>query len=249
MDEEMGDKSDDEVILECKNLVKIYKTDATEVMALQKLGLSINKGEFVAIIGKSGSGKSTLLNIIGGLETPTIGKVIYKGVEINTFTEKELTEYRRNNIGFVWQKSILNLFPYLTVIKNIEWNAYMNGKEKNRKQIHGNALRLLDEVGLSDRANSYPTQLSGGEQQRAAIAVGLINEPKILLADEPTGAVDEHTKDKLWELFRSLNKKLGTTIIIVTHDMSLADNVDRVVMISDGKIVSERVMPEDIKAK
>ncbi|MBQ9608143.1 MAG: ABC transporter ATP-binding protein [Lachnospiraceae bacterium] len=234
-------------MLECDNLVKIYKTDETEVMALQGLELSIKKGELMAIIGKSGSGKSTLLNIIGGLEKTTAGKVLFKDRDISTFTEKEMIEYRKHNIGFVWQKSILNLLPYLTVIQNLEMNGTMNGMSRARACEKG--LELLEQVGLSERTDSYPTQLSGGEQQRAAIAVSLMNEPEIILADEPTGAVDERTKDRIQELFRNLNRKLGITIIIVTHDVSLADKVDRVVMISDGKISTERILKEEYRLK
>ncbi len=236
-----------ENIIECDNLVRIYKTDETEVMALQGLDLSVKKGELMAIIGKSGSGKSTLLNIIGGLERPTVGKVLFNGRDISTFSEKEIIEYRKKSIGFVWQKSILNLMPYLNVIQNLVTYARFNGMSK--KKAYEKALALLEKVGIDNRKQSFPLELSGGEQQRAAIAMSLMSDPEILLADEPTGAVDEKTKDKIQELFRSLNKELGITIIIVTHDLSLADKVDRVVMISDGKISTERVLKEEYKNK
>ena len=247
MDENKPVNSEEKNIIVCDNLVRIYKTDETEVMALQGLDLNVKAGELMAIIGKSGSGKSTLLNIIGGLEKPTVGSVLYEGRDISTFSEKEMIEYRRKNIGFVWQKSILNLMPYLNVMQNLMLYARFNGMKK--KEASEKALSLLERVGIANRKDSFPLELSGGEQQRVAIAMSLMSEPKILLADEPTGAVDEKTKDRIQELFRSINRELGVTIIIVTHDLSLADKVDRVVMISDGKISTERVLKEEYKQK
>ncbi len=247
MDENKPVNSEEKNIIVCDNLVRIYKTDETEVMALQGLDLNVKAGELMAIIGKSGSGKSTLLNIIGGLEKPTVGSVLYEGRDISTFSEKEMIEYRRKNIGFVWQKSILNLMPYLNVMQNLMLYARFNGMKK--KEAYEKALSLLERVGIANRKDSFPLELSGGEQQRVAIAMSLMSEPKILLADEPTGAVDEKTKDRIQELFRSINRELGVTIIIVTHDLSLADKVDRVVMISDGKISTERVLKEEYKQK
>ena len=247
MEENKTAENEKENIIVCDNLVRIYKTDETEVMALQGLDLSVKAGELMAIIGKSGSGKSTLLNIIGGLEKPTVGSVLFEGRDISTFSEKEMIEYRRRSIGFVWQKSILNLMPYLNVMQNLLLYAGFNGMKK--KEAYEKALSLLERVGIANRKDSFPLELSGGEQQRAAIAMSLMSEPKILLADEPTGAVDEKTKDRIQELFRAINKELGITIIIVTHDLSLADKVDRVVMISDGKISTERVLKDEYKQK
>ncbi len=247
MEENKTAENEKENIIVCDNLVRIYKTDETEVMALQGLDLSVKAGELMAIIGKSGSGKSTLLNIIGGLEKPTVGNVLFEGRDISTFSEKEMIEYRKRSIGFVWQKSILNLMPYLNVMQNLLLYARFNGMKK--KEAYDKALSLLERVGIENRKDSFPLELSGGEQQRAAIAMTLMSEPKILLADEPTGAVDEKTKDRIQELFRAINKELGITIIIVTHDLSLADKVDRVVMISDGKISTERVLKDEYKQK
>ena len=194
----------------------------------------------MAIVGKSGSGKSTLLKILGGLERPSAGKVIYNGMALNEFSEQELFDYRNNNIGFVWQKSSDNLLPFLTAAENVAMLLIFKGvKAKERRE---RAHLLLDMVGLSDRYDSYPNQLSGGEQQRVAIAIALSGAPDILLMDEPTGAVDRRTSEELQELFKKLNREENITVIIVTHDISLAKNVDRVVMISDGKISSERLL-------
>lgn len=240
-----GDSSDEKKELPfiyCDSLVKIYKTKDLEVMALQGLDLSINQGEIMCVIGKSGSGKSTLMNIIGGLEKPSAGKILVDGVNISEMSNKQMTIYRKNTVGFVWQKSERNLYPYLTSIENVEASLAFSGlktKEKRRR-----ALELLDLVGMTHKKDSYPTKMSGGEQQRIAIAVAIANNPKILLADEPTGAVDTATSNQIQDLFRKLNKELGITVIIVTHDMKLANKVDRVVMISDGKISTEKIMKE-----
>ncbi|MGN0152350.1 MAG: ATP-binding cassette domain-containing protein [Wujia sp.] len=229
-------------LIVCDSVVKIYKTKEIEVMALQGLDLAIKRGELMSVIGKSGSGKSTLMNIIGGLEKPSAGQIIVDGRNLAELTEKEMVEYRKRMIGFVWQKSARNLFPYLNALENIEASMNFGGmKAKDRRK---KALELLEMVGMSHKKDSYPGQMSGGEQQRVAIAVALANDPKILLADEPTGAVDTKTSDMIQDLFRKLNRELGITIIIVTHDMKLANKVDRVVMISDGKISTEKIMKE-----
>ena len=227
-------------LIKCDSLVKIYKTKDLEVMALQGLDLEIEKGELMAIVGKSGSGKSTLLKILGGLERASAGKVMFEDVCLNELSEKELSAFRSKRIGFVWQKSTDNLLQYLTAAQNVAMPLAFSGvseKERNER-----AHLLLDMVGLSDRYNSYPSMLSGGEQQRVAIAIALAKNPDILLMDEPTGAVDGKTSERLQELFRKLNEEQGITIIIVTHDVRLADNVDRMVMISDGKISTERLL-------
>lgn len=224
--------------IECDGLVKIYKTDELEVLALQGLDFEIEKGEIMAVIGQSGSGKSTLMNIIGGLERPTAGKIIVDGVNLAEMTESEMNRYRKSKVGFVWQKSSRNLMPYLTALDNVI-NA-MNFTKRTTAQKKERALELLKMVGIDHKCNSYPNQMSGGEQQRVAIALALANDPEILLADEPTGAVDTRTSDHIQTLFRELNEKLGITIIIVTHDNKLAERVDRAVMISDGKISSEK---------
>ena len=194
-------------MIQCDSLVKIYEMEQHKVMALEGLDLTIEDGEMMAIIGKSGSGKSTLLNIIGGLESPTAGILMVDGKDLSSYTEKELVLYRRDKVGFVWQKSARNLFSYL----------------------------------MEAHADKFPSQLSGGEQQRIAIAVALSNQPSILLADEPTGAVDTKTANQIFELFHKLNEEFKITIIIVTHDMALADKVERTVLISDGKISTEKI--------
>ena len=231
-----------EPLIHCDNLVKIYKTTDIEVMALQGLDFDVNEGELIAIIGKSGSGKSTLLNILGGLEKPTAGYITFDGDMISEIPEKKLCAIRSNKIGYVWQKNTDNLLQYLTAVQNVEMPLmFSNISKKEREQM---AKEALDKVGLSEKYYSFPTAMSGGEQQRVAIATAIVNKPKLLLMDEPTGAVDKRTSDNLQDLFRKLNKETGITIIIVTHDVSLADKVDRVVIISDGKISSERIMKE-----
>lgn len=227
-------------MINCDGLVKIYMSDKLKVMALQGLDLEIAEGEMVAIIGKSGSGKSTLLNMIGGLEVPTAGRLFINGKDMASYKEKEMVEYRKSTVGFVWQKSSRNLFFYMTVIENVMAPMYFTkGKKEDRRS---RAMKLLEQVGMEAYADKYPDQLSGGEQQRVAIAVALANNPKILLADEPTGAVDSRTSDMIFELFKKLNEELGLTILIVTHDIALASKVQRVLMISDGKVSTEKII-------
>lgn len=233
------------ILIRCDSLVKIYKSEDVEVMALQGLDLEIKKGELMAVIGKSGSGKSTLMNMIGGLERPSAGKLYIDGKDLFTLNDSEMVEYRNKTVGFVWQKSSRNLVPYMTAVENIEVPMYFT--KKGAEDMRKRALELLERVGMLHKKDAYPGQMSGGEQQRIAIAVALANEPDILLADEPTGAVDSKTSNKIQDLFRSLNKELGITIIIVTHDISLANKVGRVVMISDGKISTEKIMKEEYR--
>lgn len=232
-------------LIVCDSLVKIYKTKEVEVLALQGLDLVVNRGELMAVIGKSGSGKSTLMNIIGGLEHQSAGKIIVDGDNLSELSEKQMVEYRKKKIGFVWQKSERNLYPYLTSLENIE--TPMLAMHMSAKERRSRAEKLLAMVGMEHKRDSYPPQMSGGEQQRIAIAVALANEPEILLADEPTGAVDTKTSSAIQDLFRTLNRELGLTIIIVTHDMKLAHKVDRVVMISDGKISTEKILKQNYR--
>ena len=233
--------------IKCDSLVRIFKSEGIEVMALQGLDLEVQRGELTAIIGKSGSGKSTLLNLLGALDKPSAGFVAYDGVNIAELSEKELAKFRNEHIGFVWQKNTDNLLNYLTVVENVEMPLLFSNMSKKEK--HDRAMKMLEAVGLAHKEKNFPMQLSGGEQQRVAIATALVNEPELLLMDEPTGAVDRKTSIMLQDLFREINRSLGVTIIIVTHDISLADRVDRVVMISDGKISSERILKEEYKRK
>lgn len=222
------------------NLVKIYKTSELEVLALQGLDLRVERGELLAIIGNSGSGKSTFLNMLGGLDTPSAGKLFVDGKNLFTMTEKQLVEYKRDTVGFVWQNNARNLLPYLSALENI-MTPMQFGSEKGRKE---RALKLLDAVGMSHKKGSRLNQLSGGEQQRIAIAIALANSPKLLLADEPTGSVDRKTADYILDVFRHLNRDEGQTIVIVTHDVALSKQVQRVIAIRDGKFSSERILKE-----
>lgn len=227
-------------IIQCDNLVKIYKTEDIEVLALQGLDITINQGELMAIIGNSGSGKSTFLNMIGGLDRPSAGKLIVDGKDLFKMTEKELVEYKRKTVGFVWQNNARNLLPYLTAWQNVQMPMLFDSEKVKKEK----ALELLDLVGLSHRKNSRLNQLSGGEQQRIAIAIALANNPKILLADEPTGAVDIKTGTYILDMFKEINRTTGLTIVIVTHDRLLSKKVNRVAAIRDGKISSEMYMKQ-----
>ncbi|MGH4123396.1 MAG: ATP-binding cassette domain-containing protein [Clostridium sp.] len=219
----------------CENLIKIYKTVDTEVVALQGLDLVVEEGELMAIVGNSGSGKSTLLNMLGGLDRANAGKLIVEGKDLFKLNEKEMIKYKKQTVGFVWKNNARNLIPYLTAQENIELILSV-GKQSNEKN---RALDLLEMVGMLHRKKSKLSQLSGGEQQRIAIAIALSNNPKLLLADEPTGSVDTKTSAQILDLFQKLNQTLNVTIVIVTHDSQLAKKVDRVVSIRDGKISSE----------
>lgn len=233
----------------CENLVKIYKTNDIEVVALQGLDLQVDPGELIAIIGNSGSGKSTLLNMLGGLDRPSAGKLWVDGKDLLKFTDRELVKYKRETVGFVWQNNARNLIPYLTAQENVELPMMMLKGEKSR---HIRAAELLDMVGLSHRRKNKLEQLSGGEQQRVAIAIALANNPKILLADEPTGAVDSRTAAQILDVFRELNSTMGLTVVIVTHDQQISRKVDRVIAIRDGRTSSEfirrRSYREEIEA-
>lgn len=223
-------------MIHCDNLVKIYKSAELEVVALQGLDLQVESGELMAIIGNSGSGKSTLLNMLGGLDRPSAGSLMVDGQNLLKFSENELVRYKQETVGFVWQNNARNLIPYLTALENVELPMLLRGKRKRQR-----ALELLEAVGLKHRMNNRLNELSGGEQQRVAIAIALSNEPKLLLADEPTGSVDTRMASQILDLFRSLNRTLGLTVVIVTHDPLLAKKVDRVVAIRDGKTSSEMI--------
>lgn len=232
-------------IIECENLVKIYKTRETEVLALQGLELTVQQGELMAIIGNSGSGKSTFLNMIGGLDRPSAGRLIVDGKDLFKLSDRDLVRYKRSTVGFVWQNNARNLLPYLTALENVQTPMLFERGSRRRQR----AGELLELVGMAHRKNSRLDQLSGGEQQRVAIALALANKPKLLLADEPTGAVDAKTAAYILDVFRRLNEELGLTIVIVTHDPNLARKVNRVVAIRDGKTSAERIAKGDYAAR
>ena len=223
----------------CDGLVKIYKVQDLEVVALQGLDLMVDRGEFMAIIGPSGSGKSSLMNILGGLDRPSAGKAIVDGQDLLKLSSFALTRYRRQKVGFVWQQPSRNLIPYLSVEENVELPMIVAGMPFTERKAW--ARELLDAVGLWERRHHDLPRLSGGEQQRTAIAVSLANKPVLLLADEPTGEVDTTTAQGIVDTLRHLNEEYNLTIVTVTHDPRMANQVDRVVAIRDGKTSSERV--------
>ncbi len=232
--------TDEQPMVLAENLVKIYKTADIEVLALQGLDLTVQKGELTAIIGNSGSGKSTFLNMLGGLDEPSAGRLYVDGQDLFKMTRAQKDEYKRNTVGFVWQNNARNLLPYMTALENIITPMLLTSTKDKKAR----AEELLDLVGMTHRKDSRLSQLSGGEQQRVAIAIALANSPKLLLADEPTGSVDRKTADYIFDVFRRLNRDYGQTIIIVTHDVELSKKVNRVVAIRDGKISSERILRE-----
>ena len=223
-------------MIRCQDLVKIYKLDnEQEVIALQGLDLEVEKGEVMGIIGNSGSGKSTLLNLLGGLDRPTAGQLIVDGKDLLRLSDQDIVKYKLETVGFVWQNNARNLIPYLSVIENVELPIALKGGRRKRER----AKELLEGVGMSHRLKHRLDQLSGGEQQRVAIAIALANNPSLLLADEPTGSVDLKTADLILDVFREINRSLGVTIVIVTHDTQLMKKMDRVVAIRDGRTSSE----------
>lgn len=231
----------------CDNLVKIYKIADLEVVALQGLDLTVDAGEFIAIVGASGSGKSTLLNILGGLDTPSAGGVSVSGYDLLNLNGSQRTFYRRRTIGFVWQQTARNLLPYLTALENVEMPMSLDGG-KRRYRRH-RAMELLDLVGLSDRRDHKPAQLSGGEQQRVAIATAIANSPRVLFADEPTGELDTATSSEIFDVLRDVNTQSGVTIVVVTHDPLVAEHVNRTVAIRDGRTSSEVLRRTEIDAE
>ena len=221
----------------CDNLVRIYKTADLEVVALQGLDLRVERGEIMAIIGNSGSGKTTLMNVLGGLDRPTAGRCFVGDLDLVQASESDLVNYKRYKVGFVWQQSSRNLIPYLTAFENVQAPMlFSNGRRRKER-----AEALIVEVGLKDRMHHRLSQLSGGQQQRVAIAIGLANEPELILADEPTGEVDTQTAEQIYDIFRRLNRDQNVTIIIVSHDRNIASKVDRVVAIRDGRTSTETV--------
>lgn len=222
------------IALETKNLTKHYRQGDTVVRALDGVSLKVEKGEFISIMGRSGSGKSTLLNMLGTLDRPTGGEVIIDGTEVGQIPTRKLPDIRRKKIGFVFQQ--YNLIPTLTALENVELPLKYAGV-KGRRQL---ALQALREVGLEHRLHHKPSEMSGGEEQRVAIARAIAGSPAIILADEPTGEVDSHTAAQIIELMKKLNRELGVTFIIVTHDPGVAEHTQRTIRLSDGKIVEDK---------
>lgn len=226
-------------IITCENLVKIYKIADMEILALQGLDLTVQQGELMGIVGVSGSGKSTLMNVLGGLVRPSAGKVIVDGHDLLKLSDAAVNKYRREKVGFIWQQGARNLIPYLSALENVEMPMMLAGRAGKKTRVR--AEELLDMVGLAERKHHHLSEMSGGEQQRVAIAVSLANEPSILLGDEPTGELDSVTSLTVYDAFRTLNQELGVTILIVSHDPTVAKQVGRVMAIRDGKAASETV--------
>lgn len=224
----IGDKMS---VIKTQNITKIYKGEKIDFKALDRVNIDIKKGEFVSIVGASGSGKSTLMNILGCLDYADSGKYCLLGKDVSKMSEREFTAVRRKNIGFIFQK--FNLIPTLTAFENVELPLiYGNFKKSERKQT---AEKALETVGLSQRFNHRPSQLSGGQQQRVAIARAIVGEPEIILADEPTGNLDNQNSLQIINLLKNLNKK-GKTVVLITHDGEIADQADRKIVVKDGKI-------------
>jgi ABC-type lipoprotein export system ATPase subunit len=222
----------------CEGLVRIFKTDGVEVVALQGLDLAIDRGELMAIVGASGSGKSTLLNILSGLDAPTAGIARVAGQDLLAMSARSRLRYRRRVVGFVWQQTGRNLLPYLTARENVELPMRLAGRRSGRAG-RVRAYELLDLVGVGYCADRRPGQLSGGEQQRCAVAVAVANDPEVLFADEPTGELDEATGAEVFSALRTINAELGVSIVVVTHDHAVAGQVRRTVAIRDGRTASE----------
>jgi ABC-type lipoprotein export system ATPase subunit len=223
----------------CENLVKIYKVADLEVVALQGLDLVVEPGDMLAIVGASGSGKSTLMHILGGLDVPSAGRAVVAGHDLTRMSGRERTRYRRRVIGFVWQQTARNLLPYLTAIENVELPMAVDGASARERRER--ARTLLGLVGMEPRADVRPDRLSGGEQQRVALAVAVANRPQVLLADEPTGELDGQTSEEVFGVLRRINAELGTTTVLVTHDPLVSEQVGRTIQIRDGRTSSETI--------
>lgn len=225
-------------VIDCERLVKVYRIGSTDVPALNGLDLSVADGEMVGIIGPSGCGKSTLLNLVGALDRPTSGTVNVYGADVGAMSVAAADRFRRRTVGFVWQDTIRNLIPYLDATDNITLALDMRGALPRRHRRH-RADQLLELVGMADRRQHRPREMSGGQQQRVAVAVALASDPPLLLADEPTGALDGETAAEVSALLRAVNDELGTTIVIVSHDPNVSSVVDRVVELRDGQSAQE----------
>jgi len=223
--------------IRCTDLVRIFAAQGVEVQALQGLTLTIDRGELIALVGASGSGKSTLLTILSGLDIPTAGGASVAGHDLLAMSSRERIAYRRNTVGFVWQQTSRNLLPYLTAAENIGMTLAVAAVPSRKRQPR--VAELLDLLGISELADRLPAQMSGGQQQRVAIAVALANEPEIVLADEPTGELDEANSALVFDALRDVNERLGITVLIVTHDPGVSTHVRRTVQIRDGRIATE----------
>ena len=221
-----------EAMIQADGLVKIYKSKQTEVLALQGLDLTVEEGELTAVIGNSGSGKSTFLNMIGGLDKPSAGSLVVGGKNLFTISEKELVRYKRDTVGFVWQNNARNLLPYLSVLENVMLPMGLAGGKKKRER----AGELLEMVGMASKKRSRLNMLSGGEQQRVAIARALAKKPKLLLCDEPTGALDYNTGKLILKLLQDTCRKNGMTVILVTHNSAIAPMADRIIYLKNSKV-------------
>lgn len=222
-------------VIEIKKLVKIYDGSAVEVTAIDRVNLNIEAGEFTAIVGPSGSGKTTLLNMIGGLDSPTSGSITIDGVDITRLKSKQLTDFRLNNIGFVFQS--YNLIPVLTAAENTSFVMELQKREKSF--INDRTKSILTDVGLSAKMNSRPNQMSGGEQQRVAVARAMASGPKFIIADEPTANLDTKNTEKLLEMMEEMNEKRGITFIFSTHDQRVISKAHRIIVLEDGKIIRD----------
>ena len=222
-------------MIELKDVYKIYSDGDSEIRALDGVSLTIEQGEFVAIVGQSGSGKSTCMNIIGCLDTPTSGSYFLNGTDVSTMNEIELSHIRNKTLGFIFQQ--YNLLPKLNLLENVELPLIYRGMPPKEREER--AMKTLERVGLADRAKKMPSQLSGGQQQRVSIARALAGEPPVILADEPTGALDTKTGRDVLDFIKKLNED-GTTIVLITHDMTIAEEAKRIVRIQDGKIISDQ---------
>ena len=223
-------------MIKLKDVAKYYTSDSSIVMALRNINLEFRKGEFVAIVGASGSGKSTLLHLIGGVDRPTSGKVFIDGKDIYKYNDDELAIFRRRQIGIIYQ--FYNLIPILNVEENITLPLLLDGQNVNKKKLD----LLVDSLGLKERIKHLPNQLSGGQQQRVSIGRALMNNPALVLADEPTGNLDSKNSKEIVDLLRTINKENNQTVIIITHDDRIALSADRIIAIEDGKIVKDEVI-------
>ena len=223
-------------ILRAENLTKIYGTGENQVVALDHVSFSVNKGEFLAIIGPSGSGKSTLLHILGGVDTPTSGKVYMEGTDVYAQKEEQLAIFRRRQVGLIYQ--FYNLIPVLNVVENMTLPVPMDGRPVNKEHLN----ELLEILSLKGRENHLPNQLSGGQQQRVSIGRALMNAPAVVLADEPTGNLDSKNSQEIVELLKYSNQKFNQTLIVITHDENIALQADRIIAIEDGKITRDEVI-------